>query len=148
MKAIFNTLSPKDVLTTWGTKEDLIPVLVWETACSVVKTESLTVPTLPWFTALSVKLVTLSTGVPCQKSCHSFHTVSISTLSKFGLPKSRTSVSKAPCSLINKSGTLSVSFHSSPGGSSVTEPAQVNTLKGFTFTYLLAYGWFIIVVSV
>ena len=82
--------------------------------------------------------VTLSIEEPIQKSCHSFHTVSISTLAKFGFPKVSTIVSKAPLSLINKSGTLLVSFHSSPGGSNVTFPTQVKILNGFMFKYLLA----------
>ena len=139
INAMFKTLSPNDVLTTCGTIAVLIPVLVWLTAWDVVVVISpkLTVQP-PWWPRLIFPVVVVSTGVPCQKSCHSFHTVSISTLSKSGLPNPLTIVSKAPSWLINKSGTLFVSFHSSPGGSSVTEPAQVNTLNGFTLTYLLA----------
>ena len=158
VKATFNTLSPKDVLTTWGTIAVLIPVLVWPISCVDVVVISLARTVQPpaplpcpatWFVPIySPPEVVVSTGAPCQKSCHSFHTVSISILSKFGLPKFATIVSNEPCSFTNKSGTLFVSFHSSPGGSNVIEPAQVNMLKGFTFTNLLAYGWSIIVVSV
>ena len=144
--ATLTILSPIEFLTTWGTTLCLTPVLVWFTVVCVVTSVLLKIllPCL-WLPEISLLVVL---GWPVQKSCHSFHTVPISKPLRAELPKPAANVSNAPTLLITNSGALSVSFHSSPGGSNSTLPDQVNTANGLTFTVLLANGWSIKVDSV
>ena len=130
--ATLTTLSPKLVLTAFGTKDVLTPDLLCPTLCSVVIVVSSLLPTR--LTCLFVSLT-----CPDHVSFQLFHTVP-----KF---KSNTpaearfvSVSKVPGIAICISGCLSVSNHSSISGSNVIVPIKSITLNGCKFTVLLAKG--------
>ena len=79
-------------------------------------------------------------SVPAQNCSHSPNIVPISTPSKSAFGISWVKVSNAPILSIVTSGRLSVSFHSSLGGSKSTLPAHTRTLNGFTLTVLVANG--------
>ena len=79
-------------------------------------------------------------SVPAQNCSHSPNIVPISTPSNSAFGISWVKVSNAPILSIVTSGRLSVSFHSSLGGSNSTVPAHTRTLNGFTLTVLVANG--------
>ena len=132
------TLSPKLVLTSFGTNDVRIPERVCPTRCSVVIVV-VVVLILPevveGFTRLFVSWI-----APDQESFQEFQMVpklrSITPLEAWFV-----NVSYEPGIWWTKSGRTVVSSHSSPSGLNVIFPIKSIVSKGFKFTVVLAYGW-------
>ena len=84
--------------------------------------------------------------MPCQKSCHWFHTEPNGLVCKLEFVIFEARLSNWPVSFVNISGNLSVSNHSSPSGVKLKEPTKVNMSNGF-YIDLVANGCVIIAVS-
>ena len=136
INALAITLLPWDSSSIFSTTCVFTPVLTKSVLVVVVVLTDISFWTLP---TCDVNLSSWVSTTPLHWVCHAFQTVPRTPL----FLKPFCIVLKLPSTFIINAGTSSVSNHSSPSGLNESLPTHWWIRYVWTFSTLVAYGWFI-----